>query len=191
MFAERVQRMRIGAVMAQSPEGHLPIVDVGAMINKDRFGELVRVINAASAGDNGASVEVGGIPYTHPYHENGAYFVPTVVGDPAPDSAIAHTECEPILFQYSSALLNVVPSVFGPVAVIMTYETLDEAVELANSTRYGLGASVFGPDQDRCVKIAERLECGMVSVNDFAVFYVSHFHHVNTSACSQFLSFIS
>lgn len=55
----------------------------------------------------------------------------------------------------------------------MRYETIDEAIEIANGTRYGLGASVFGPDQEQCVKVAKRLECGMVSVNDFAVFYVS------------------
>lgn len=55
----------------------------------------------------------------------------------------------------------------------MPYETIDEAIEIANGTRYGLGASVFGPDQEECVKVAQRLECGMVSVNDFGVFYVS------------------
>lgn len=64
-------------------------------------------------------------------------------------------------------------AVFAPVATILTYETLDEAVELANNTRYGLGASVFGPDQDRCYQLAQRLECGMVAINDFAVYYVS------------------
>lgn len=55
----------------------------------------------------------------------------------------------------------------------MPYDTVEEAIELANGTRYGLGASVFGPSQDFCVKVAKRLECGMVSVNDFGVFYVS------------------
>lgn len=72
-------------------------------------------------------------------------------------------------------LTNNLLSVFAPVATILTYATLDEAVDMANSTRYGLGASVFGPDQDRCVQIAKRLECGMVAINDFAVYYVSYF----------------
>jgi hypothetical protein len=83
------------------------------------------------------------------------------------------------------------PLVFAPVATLMPYDTLEEvrmvefvictfltgsffqAIELANGTRYGLGASVFGPSQDLCVKVAKQLECGMVSVNDFGVFYVS------------------
>ena len=55
----------------------------------------------------------------------------------------------------------------------MPYGTVDEAVEIANGTRYGLGASVFGPDQGQCLEVAKQLECGMVSINDFAVFYVS------------------
>lgn len=63
--------------------------------------------------------------------------------------------------------------VFAPVAVLMPYATIEEAIDIANDTRYGLGASVFGPDQDECVKVAKRLECGMVSVNDFGTFYVS------------------
>lgn len=61
---------------------------------------------------------------------------------------------------------------FAPIATIIPYDTLDQAVEIANGTRYGLGASVFGPDQEHCVKVAKRLQCGMVSINDFAVFYV-------------------
>jgi acyl-CoA reductase-like NAD-dependent aldehyde dehydrogenase len=55
----------------------------------------------------------------------------------------------------------------------MPYDTLEDAVNIANGTQYGLGASVFGPDQEECLKIAQQLDCGMVSVNDFGVFYVS------------------
>jgi len=63
--------------------------------------------------------------------------------------------------------------VFAPVAVLMPYDSVKEAIEIANGTRYGLGASVFGPDQSQCLKVAKQLECGMVSINDFGVFYVS------------------
>ena len=54
----------------------------------------------------------------------------------------------------------------------MKYQTIDEAIEIANGTRFGLGASVFGPDQYECIQVAKRLRCGMVAVNDFGVFYV-------------------
>jgi hypothetical protein len=63
--------------------------------------------------------------------------------------------------------------VFAPIAVLMPYRSINEAIEIANGTRYGLGASVFGPDQAQCLKIAKQLDCGMVSINDFGVFYVS------------------
>ena len=63
---------------------------------------------------------------------------------------------------------------FAPIAAIIKYDTLDEAIDIANNTKYGLGASVFGPDQEQCVeKVAKYLQCGMVSINDFGVFYVS------------------
>ena len=71
-------------------------------------------------------------------------------------------------------MIDVYVSVFAPIAASMKYDTFEEAIAIANSTRYGLGASVFGPDQEQCVnKIAKYLQCGMVSINDFAVFYVS------------------
>lgn len=54
----------------------------------------------------------------------------------------------------------------------MRYTTIQEAIDIANGTRYGLGASVFGPDQRLAMKVARRLECGMVAINDFGVFYV-------------------
>jgi acyl-CoA reductase-like NAD-dependent aldehyde dehydrogenase len=55
----------------------------------------------------------------------------------------------------------------------MRYNDIEEAIEIANGTRFGLGASVFGPSQSQCIKVAKQLECGMVSVNDFGVFYLN------------------
>jgi len=76
------------------------------------------------------------------------------------------------------------------VVLIIKYSTIQEAIEIANSTRYGLGASVFGPDQRLAVKVARRLECGMVAVNDFGVFYVSTIGQCNRSfTFMQLISF--
>lgn len=55
--------------------------------------------------------------------------------------------------------------IFAPVMAVMRYDTLDEAVALANGTRYGLGASVFGRSQQECRYVMDRLECGMVCSN--------------------------
>jgi len=57
--------------------------------------------------------------------------------------------------------------------LVIPYDTVDEAIAIANGSRYGLGASVFGPDQRHCLYVARQLECGMVSVNDFAVYYLN------------------
>nr|WP_067288713.1 aldehyde dehydrogenase family protein [Marinobacterium profundum] len=54
---------------------------------------------------------------------------------------------------------------FGPVLCIQGYDTLDEALLLANSTEYGLGAVVFGEDEDRAWQVARHLEAGMIGVN--------------------------
>lgn len=55
----------------------------------------------------------------------------------------------------------------------MRYNDIEEAIDIANGTRYGLGASVFGPNQRHCIEVAKQLDCGMVSINDFGVFYLN------------------
>ena len=71
---------------------------------------------------------------------------------------------------------------FAPIVSFLKYDDIDDAIELANGTRYGLGASVFGPDQSACLIVAERLNCGMVSINDFAT-YAVRTHLIRTRAC--------
>ena len=61
---------------------------------------------------------------------------------------------------------------FGPTIVINTFESIDEAIALANASRYGLGASVWSKKSGK--KIASRLECGMVSVNSVIAFAGVH-----------------
>ena len=55
---------------------------------------------------------------------------------------------------------------FGPIAVIMPFDSDEEAVELANDTRYGLGAAVFSKDVFKAEKIGLQLECGQVFINE-------------------------
>lgn len=62
---------------------------------------------------------------------------------------------------------------FAPVFLVMSFDTVEDAIKLANSTRYGLGSSVFGANRSTCRYIADRLECGMVNINDFAVSYLN------------------
>lgn len=62
---------------------------------------------------------------------------------------------------------------FAPVFLVMAFDDIEEAIDMANSTRYGLGSSVFGANRATCQMIASRLECGMVNINDFAVSYLN------------------
>src|SRR6266516_4103912 len=76
------------------------------------------------------------------------FFEPTVTRD-ATDDMLAHTE-----------------ETFGPVAAVTSFRTDDEAIERANSLPFGLAAYVFGRDATRLLSIVERLESGVVGVND-------------------------
>jgi len=153
-IVERTKELRLGTAMCQPTDGFMTTADVGAMVNSSRFDYLEQVLETAQ--NHGATIDVGGKRWPHPYLEHGSYFSPTVVGDVDPKSHLAQAE------------------MFAPIAAIIKYDTLDEAIDIANNTKYGLGASVFGPDQEQCVeKVAKYLQAGMVSINDFAVFYLN------------------
>jgi succinate-semialdehyde dehydrogenase/glutarate-semialdehyde dehydrogenase len=59
--------------------------------------------------------------------------------------------------------------IFGPVSTITTFTSDDEAISMANSTPYGLAAYVYSTNLSRAMKVSERLEYGMVGINDTAI----------------------
>jgi len=79
--------------------------------------------------------------------ETGYFVRPTVFSSVTPDMVIAREE------------------IFGPVLVIMPYDTEDEAIEIANGTDYGLAGGVWSGDPDRAKAVARRLRTGQVEVN--------------------------
>ncbi|TWT85353.1 Succinate-semialdehyde dehydrogenase [NADP(+)] 1 [Posidoniimonas polymericola] len=96
-----------------------------------------------SAIDAGATVLLGG---DRP-DRDGAYFNPTILTGVTPDSPTFDQE------------------LFGPVATVYVVKDEDEAVELANRSSYGLGGSVYTQDKDRGQRVAERVETGMMFLN--------------------------
>jgi succinate-semialdehyde dehydrogenase/glutarate-semialdehyde dehydrogenase len=121
--------------------GLTPGVEVGPLINassRDGVAELV----AASVDGNARVLTGGSIP-----DQKGYFYTPTVLGDVAPDDAILEEE------------------IFGPVAPIVPFDDLDDAIGMANNTEMGLIAYVYGGDQARAMAVAEALEAGMVAVN--------------------------
>ncbi|MGW8812509.1 NAD-dependent succinate-semialdehyde dehydrogenase [Gordonia terrae] len=82
---------------------------------------------------------------------SGAFFPPAVLTGVAPESASAAQE------------------LFGPVATVYRVDSEDEAVDLANATPYGLGSYVFTSDPIQAMRVADRLEAGMVFVNGVGI----------------------
>ncbi|MET9565105.1 NAD-dependent succinate-semialdehyde dehydrogenase [Streptomyces tauricus] len=113
---------------------------LGPMASVSARAELAAQVDDAVA--KGAVVHLGGkIP-----HGEGAYYPATVLSGVTPDMRAYYEE------------------LFGPVAVLHKVESLDEAVDLANDSPYGLGGAVFAPDEEAAA-VADRLEAGMVGIN--------------------------
>ena len=116
-------------------------VTVGPLVNAASRTTVADLVDGAVA--NGAKVLTGG---TVP-DGAGFFYPPTVLTHVPPNAAILHTE------------------IFGPVAPIATFTTEDEAVELANSTDFGLVSYVYTRDLARGLRVSERIEAGMVGLN--------------------------
>ncbi|SCL71603.1 aldehyde dehydrogenase (NAD+) [Micromonospora citrea] len=82
-----------------------------------------------------------------PLPERGFFVAPTVIADVDPDSALAQEE------------------VFGPVLAVIPFGDDDEAVAIANNSRYGLAGAVWSADDERALRVARRLRTGAVDVN--------------------------
>jgi aldehyde dehydrogenase (NAD+) len=127
---------------------------LGPLVSAAQRGRVRAFIEQGRA--EGARLTAGGAqPPTGLDH--GYYVLPTVFADVTPDMTIAQEE------------------IFGPVLSVLSYSTEDEAVEIANGTRYGLAAGVWSADQDHAVAIARRLRAGQVEVNGGAFNVVAPF----------------
>jgi len=132
------QRLRAGDPMSWDTE-------IGPMISREQL-EIVRdlVDDAVAAG---ATLHCGG-PVDAPAGLDGAWYAPAVLTGVTHDMRIMREE------------------IFGPVLPIITVDSEEEAVALANDSDFGLGASVWTSDRERGERIAGDLESGMVWIND-------------------------
>ncbi|CBG68150.1 MULTISPECIES: aldehyde dehydrogenase [Streptomyces] len=117
--------------------------DIGPNIHPRQLEKIDGFVRRAVA--DGARVVVGGHP------GEGQYYAPTLLTDVAQDSEIVQEE------------------VFGPVLTLQTFTDEDEAVRLANDTRFGLAATLATGDTERAARVTERLVAGTVWVNCFFV----------------------
>ena len=119
-----------------------PDTVIGPLINQEQVDKLHKQVEEAIK--NGARLVCGG-------KYDGRCYYPTVLTNVTPDMNIAREET------------------FGPVAPIIIVEDADEAVRVANDTRFGLSAGVITSDFQKGLEIAERLESGMVHINDSSI----------------------
>jgi acyl-CoA reductase-like NAD-dependent aldehyde dehydrogenase len=134
-FVERFAA-RAGTLKAGDPRlGRCPL---GPMIGEQAAQRVRAMIDDAVS--KGARVLVGG-------HLDGAFLDATVLDGLTPSMRIYYEEC------------------FGPVASIIRFSDIEEAISIANDTEYGLAAAVFGRDVTRALAVAERLETGICHIN--------------------------
>ncbi len=141
-MAEEFTRLLVAeveALVVGDPEA--PGTDVGPMAREDLLEGVHRQVQASVAA--GARLLAGGTRLEGP----GTFYAPTVLADVAPGS-LAYDE-----------------EIFGPVATVIAADGDDEAVRIANDTRFGLGASVWTTDPERGIAVARRIRSGAVFVN--------------------------
>jgi succinate-semialdehyde dehydrogenase / glutarate-semialdehyde dehydrogenase len=137
-FAERLAE-RMGGL--RSGRGSEDGTEVGPLIDDDQRGKVLELVDDAL--EKGARCLTGGQVPDGP----GYFYPPTVLSGVTDDARMLREE------------------IFGPVAPIATFESEDEAIRAANRTAYGLVSYVYTRDLDRAIRVIERLETGMVGLN--------------------------
>jgi betaine-aldehyde dehydrogenase len=142
-FTDKAKRIKLG------PAGDFQ-TQMGPLISasqRDKVGAFVK-----EALENGAKVLCGGKAPEDKELEKGFFFSPTVISDITPQMNIFQEE------------------VFGPVACLSQFSSLDGAIDLANNSQFALAASIWTKDKQQARFIAENLEAGTVWVNTYGMF---------------------
>jgi 5-carboxymethyl-2-hydroxymuconic-semialdehyde dehydrogenase len=142
-FLERFVQAAGALVQGDPREG---ATDIGPLITREHLGRVDGFVQRAKA--DGARAVFGGGPNEE---LGGLYYLPTLFADAPEGSEILMHE------------------VFGPVLTLQTFETEQQAVELANSTEYGLAAILYTGDEARAERVSSALVAGTVWVNCFFV----------------------
>jgi aldehyde dehydrogenase (NAD+) len=121
-----------------------PDVFIGPMSSAGQRQSVLDFIDQANS--DGARLVTGGTDMPEGFTK-GNYVLPTIFADVSNDMTIAQEE------------------VFGPVLVMIKYSTVDQAVEIANDTPYGLASAVWAGDKDKATAIARRIKAGQCAIN--------------------------
>ncbi len=138
-LAERFASVRVGPWYED--------VQMGPLISARQERRVLGYLDIGRA--EGAEVVTGGHKLTGSKYDRGFFVEPTIFDRVTPEMRIAQEE------------------IFGPVLSVLSYSSEDEAVQIANGTRYGLNACVWTSDVSRAVRLARRIQAGQVTINGF------------------------
>ncbi|PFG30756.1 5-carboxymethyl-2-hydroxymuconate semialdehyde dehydrogenase [Paramicrobacterium agarici] len=138
-YAARAQNIVVG-------DPHDPKTEVGALVHPEHFDKVMSYVEIGKS--EGRLLAGGGRPEGL---EHGNYVAPTVFADVKPDARVFQEE------------------IFGPVVAITPFDSDDEALELANSVRYGLAAYVWTQNLTRAHRFSQSINAGMVWLNSHNV----------------------
>ncbi|WP_276357604.1 NAD-dependent succinate-semialdehyde dehydrogenase [Cohnella caldifontis] len=143
-FLEKVKQVTVGNGMND--------VNVGPLIHERALAKVDNHVKDAVA--KGAKVMAGGFRLMDGEYAQGCYYAPTVLTDVTADMDIFREET------------------FGPVAPFIPFRTEDEVIRMANDTPYGLAAYFYTTDLATTMRVSDRLEYGMIGINESALGYV-------------------
>lgn len=143
---------RAGAMKVGDPSDF--DTDLGPIISAEQKQRIERYIELAQK--EGATLAFGGTPLEGEGYERGFWVGPTILADVDNSMTVAREE------------------VFGPVLAVIKFRTIDEAIEIANDTEYGLSAGVWSEDIEAAMEVAKRLESGTVWINDWHMVNVAY-----------------
>jgi acyl-CoA reductase-like NAD-dependent aldehyde dehydrogenase len=146
VYGELVERLAVRVSQIISGDPLDPATDTGALVNQAQLDKVTSFIGIGKSG--GARLVAGGDQLESGDFGRGLFVRPTVFADVDPDSRLAQEE------------------IFGPVLATMPFADYEDAVRIANGTRYGLTASVFTSDLATAHRYARDVEAGYVWVNE-------------------------
>jgi succinate-semialdehyde dehydrogenase/glutarate-semialdehyde dehydrogenase len=144
LFVRKMSKVTVG--------NGLQDVDVGPLIHERALAKVEGHVRDALA--KGARLAAGGTRLTEGEYAKGAFYAPTVLTGVTDRMDVFREET------------------FGPVAPFISFRTEDEVVRMANDTPYGLAAYIYTKDLATTMRVADRLEYGMIGINESALGYV-------------------
>ncbi|KAG5417106.1 ALD5 [Candida metapsilosis] len=147
VYDQVVKKLKETAEAIKCGDPFDPETFMGAQVSEVQLSKILQYIESGK--EQGAKIITGGCRA-----DGKGYFVkPTIFGDVAGHMKIVKEE------------------IFGPVVTLIKFDTIDEAIELANNTEYGLAAGVHSRDVNKCIYVSSKIKAGTIWVNTYNDFH--------------------